>query len=187
MHLKILIHYFALFLSVTVAAAVDRMPPFVSSAIVNDLVVSVGSPADRLTASVTDRLVFIFNSKTNSLIDVFLLKQEYFCRVELFDSNNKPMQRTSKGRQLGARFHELKEFNEKAIQFTARGNWKMLPARPTTGSASDFPPASELFVIKKPGIYTMKLEFQVFTRIPGGTNRTLTFIKFPPVNYQLTK
>jgi hypothetical protein len=136
--------------------------------------------------SVDDEIV-VFTWTTNSPTWAVSVPKEveYFCKIELFDSDGKAVKKTAAGKKIGSKFLEFNEKHQGIIikqRYVDRKNTQMsapnlfYPYKPR-----------DLFIIDKPGTYTLKVWLQLLAVInePGQDQHKAKLIRFDPLSYPL--
>lgn len=116
--------------------------------------------------------------------ELFMLKNEYIARLELYDSNNHPVAKTKLGSEYGRKFDKaqwgIKEYSNNPHGPTgAKNTW-------TWGEM--LPKTAELFAVNEPGTYRLKLEAQVMVLyLDVAKKETRQIVRFPPVEIMVTR
>jgi hypothetical protein len=151
---------------------------------------------------INDELVWIpfsgIPSSTNTQRLLYYLDPIYGMRVKMTDSDGNEVEKTSLCKKWGSKFNKL-DFS----LLTTDNNFKIYsiddcglyhPSYCVTGLSGHIITnrPSELFKIKKTGIYTMEIEMQIFKRPPEGmlNNENAwksNLIQFPPVQIKVKK
>jgi len=141
---------------------------------------------------------------TNGVFVVFPTSPENAYQVELFDTNGVAIPKTEVGKTIGTNFFD---FNTNTFVlrstggYSGSGGWfgvKVKAQREAVTTKARQPQGqmliifrpSDLFVIDKPGNYTLRIRFQIIAFTRTGLNRgeyTTDLIRFPPLDYPLTK
>lgn len=134
-------------------------------------------------------LCFGFVSTNQMAYYVFPLKPEYGYRLSAVSSDGKPVQRTRRGADFGARFETLKKWDKSKLapppHRWQRGPFVMIASDRL--SPSNLPAPDELFRFEKPGDYIINVEVQVLS-CPFGSNFTNAYpVRFPPVQVRVVK
>lgn len=189
----ILILLLAASLSSTQAAAEhDISYRFKDAAAVENLFVRVYLGPNATNLSSTEEISFCFLTKTNEITAIYFPKPEYFCRMELRDSNGKVVPQTRQGEEFGRKFTELKNFSLEAVNkrgHNTGGTSRPDMTQPHTNKAEGriLPAPEELFGVNGIGDYKLRLEFQVFKRIDGQTNNTFKVVRLSSIEVPIIK
>lgn len=168
--------------------------------------------SDGTNYSLTDQISYDFQTVTNVNCQIELPKETYLCSAQMFDSAGNNVQLSRKYRDLGRRFYELKyPSGEQTWSSVLSDVLSMKPARITGPSGSflgigkqmesDFLTAEQeageerplagvedLFDVKRPGVYKVRLRFQVYMRIyKGGQSYAYQLERFEPIDFIITK
>lgn len=146
---------------------------------------------------------------TNKNCVVELPKDEYLCFAQMFDSasNAVPLQRNFA--DLGKHFFDLTYPSaEQPWSSVIKDVLRMKPAHATgpslglgqqtmadfvraeqeVGERRSFNNLEDVFAMKKPGLYRVRLQFQVYARIyKGGQSFAYKLERFEPVEFTVTK
>ncbi|MGP8201318.1 MAG: hypothetical protein ACLQU4_17645 [Limisphaerales bacterium] len=176
---------------------------------VDDLVLDVRVRKVDTTVYRTSPILYSWLTVTNSRGHVILPKDEYFCLARMFDSasNEVPRRATFKG--LGSKFSELsypspEEPWSDRIQNVVRtrpahvtgpslwfGKQTMADsvfATQDLGEQREFYNLEDVFDLKRPGRYTVRLQFQAYASIyKGGQTFAYKLERFEPVEFTVTK
>ena len=127
---------------------------------------------------------WLFKSPTNTHSMLFMPKEEYLVRMELYDSSNNPVAKTELGKKYGESFDDIYwDINKYAKR--PHGHTKVSD---TWSFGYDLPKTSELFVVTKPDEYRLKLEVQIMLYFLDMTKRqTRQIIRFPPIEIKVKK
>jgi hypothetical protein len=106
----------------------------------------------------------------------------YRCAVDMVDSHNRSVSKTSTGASYGAKYDRNIKFNDVRLGGAHIFAGEYNPQEVMAGL--DLPSPDKLFKMKKPGTYKMTFQFQVFSRV--GTNSP-TLVKLPPVEIAVKK
>jgi len=115
-------------------------------------------------------------STTNSML--FMPKDEYLVRMELYDSNNVVVPKTELGTKYGKSFDDI---------YWDIGKFAKSPHGPTIVKDAwswgrQLPKISDLFILTKSGAYHLKLEVQVMLYyLNMKEKQTRQILRFPPV------
>jgi len=136
---------------------------------------------------------FGFESMTSTVYDVFLLRPEYGCRIGATSESGQAVKRTGNGKRYGANFDDIAgvsrdAFDDSRLPGYARNMPYLTIARQMTPLRERMIPApQELFIFDKPGIYSLRLEFQSFYCELRSSSTNLYLVKFPPVELKVLK
>jgi len=147
---------------------------------------------------VDDKLIFgVWKTTTNNYAMVYIpTEPEYAYQVELLDTNGTAMPKTRLGEQVGRRFFALDTtFSSEGAQLRRAyatdkpgfpSQYLFFPSKPGHGGRPVYSP-NDLFDIKKPGRFTLRIQFQIIVRTGTGKNKTAHIVRFPPLDYPLVK
>jgi hypothetical protein len=136
---------------------------------------------------------FGFISATNYNYEVYILRSEYGYRILCKSEAGEQVKPTRLGARYGAKYDELKEYNNNALDWTVgNGNnanrpfWAMV-YHDQPSLTRIFPPPDQLFNFDKPGKYTLWIELQCFARpyLPYPSN--LYIVRLPAAKLQVIK
>lgn len=110
----------------------------------------------------------------------------YGVKIKMLSPDGKEAVKTSQGRKFGSKFDRLKSYSD--TQMFPESADEAYEKNPNLGGAGIFLPAPmELFQMKKPGIYSLEIEMQMF-RLNRETNPwSRTLFLFPPVRIKVQK
>lgn len=152
--------------------------------------------------STTEKISLCFLTKTNEEIApiVYFPKPEYFCQMQLLDSNGIAVSKTWVGEKHGRQFSELKAYSWESVNkkgnnttgnilgiFNGSDKPDMTIVHTNTAEGRDLPSVQELFKIKKSGNYKLLLQFQIFKRIGSETNHTFKIVRLPQMEIPIGK
>jgi hypothetical protein len=166
-----------------------------------DLILEVWLYKTHGTFLSTNTLAYDWLTVTNKGTLVYPLKDEYFCLAQMFDSAGNAVPFRWPFRKLGKHFFDVKYPSTEQLWPAVKSTIRIRPLRGTQPARADilsttqkhgegrpFYTPDELFEIKKPGIYKLKLQFQVFERFyRGGQTFTLKLERFEPFEITVTK
>jgi hypothetical protein len=167
---------------------------FKDSEAAENLVVRIDVVGGSTNLSADKKITFGLLEKTNeaNALIVYLPKMQYFCEMQLLDSNGIAMPKTSTGEKYGDQFSSLKIYSWESVNKRGhntggsdRPDMTLSDTKVTEGR--DLPPVQELFKIKTAGNYKLSLQFQVFKRIGNGTNHTFEIVRLPAVEIPVMK
>lgn len=147
-------------------------------------------------------IVYGWLTFTNLQAKVKIPKDEYFCYAQMFNSRGIAIPLRPGFQTLGKSFFDLKyPSNEQAgdailntvrvqpphgTQQTPTVNFVI--ATQNSAGGGSFNNLDEMFDIKEPGQYRVKLQFQVYVRAnKGGNNWVYKLVRFAPVEFNVTK
>jgi len=111
----------------------------------------------------------------------------YLAKVKMFDSDGKEVSKTSVGKSFGSKWSGLHDYRDAKCEFVfARGSYQ---DNRDLGGCNFLSTPKELFKMKKPGIYTMEIEMQMF-RYVATTNVdewSRNLIHFSPIKIKVEK
>gem|GEM_PF-3399386 len=148
------------------------------------------------TNTVDDEVWLFFSLEREGILPVYVPRDEYLVRIELFDSHNLPLPKTTAGRsyQLAPRL----KWDKSRVRLHQRSPqlWPVWKGRSVAHSAEGqspfyrewteflkFPPPSQLFRIEKVGAYRLVMEFQVFVK--KGVEKPV--VRFPPLEIPVVR
>lgn len=145
----------------------------------NGLALGISIIDRKLGTNTTEQPVdLVFKAPPNATSELFMLKDEYVARIELYDDNNRLVAKTQLGSKLGRNFDEV-SWDIKKFASHPHG-----PIHPKDAWAwgKSLPRISELFALERPGIYYLKVEAQVMVEYLDMTKKqTRQIVRFPPV------
>jgi len=114
---------------------------------------------------------------------------KYAYEVDLFDTHSNSVSKTWLGRSVGTKFSDFK--NGKGY-FESPSKPYPIGALTTdnpTFSWHIFFTLNDYFNIKKPGDYNLRIRFQILAPVvePGTTNEVMKVIRFPAMDFPITK
>jgi len=161
--------------------------------------------------SISVPIRYNFLTITNRNCPIDLPNEGYFCSAQMFDSAGNSVQLSVKHSAFGKRFYDLKYPSaDQPWSNALRDVLSMKPARITGPSGpslglgaqmeSDFviaeqnageqrllPSFDDLFVVRRPGVYKVRLQIQVYARIyKGGTSFAYKLERFEPMEFAVT-
>jgi hypothetical protein len=140
------------------------------------------------TPTPSDMIIYGFKTAGTNDTQVYLPPPgQHFCRVAMFDDKGQPLSKTQLATKLDAVFL-ARTYVLRAREFREKYGWKQLSpcvASPQSegGIAYNFFKPEQLFDIKKPGNYTLTLEFQVLKPAKS----LMTVVTFPPIEVPIVK
>jgi hypothetical protein len=150
--------------------------------------------------STSDSIDYLLRATSNG-ISVFYPNDEYLCFAEMFDaSGNAVLPRSSFG-TLGLHFFDLKYPSGEQPWEQIEHILRIRPAHGTQSAKADrdllgrkgwagrpFHTSDEMFDLKAPGRYRLKLRFQVYEWVyKGGQTYAYILERFDPVEFFVTK
>src|SRR6266699_1911397 len=137
--------------------------------------------------TVDSTIVFYFNLTNGPPSRVYLpTNQEFFYEAELFDERGSRVPKKKSWLRLGSRFGRLQETNFPRIvnfdrDLKTRMHW-VYPEGEGALYSELFRPA-EIFEIKVPGKYTLRLKFQLFRLVSRSGTNFFELVRLPAVDY----
>jgi hypothetical protein len=139
-------------------------------------------------------LVYAFGlMESNPPVRLLVLKQEYFCRVTLVDSEGVAVKKSQLGERLGSRFSEVAEYSRDLLVINHKDVPKLASAFPGFGGAQNLRvdgrtkvTPDDLFLIKEKGNYSLQIQFQTFRTSSDDTNPRPRLL-FPPITVPVEK
>ena len=131
-----------------------------------------------------DRLVWMTFCETGEV--ELRLDSAHCIKMSMTDSNGNDIQQTALGQKFGFLFDQLKVFSDikRPAPTMATGaykdNWEL-------GGGHLLPTPEQLFKIRKPGIYTLVVQIQVFEVFKNTSPWTRNLIRFSPVKIKIEK
>lgn len=138
-------------------------------------------------------VIFGLRSETNYNYEIFMLAPEYGYKLVATSAEGVAVRPTKLGARYGVKFDKVKVGDNDALDWTSDGTynggrpfWTVAPQQ-VPALSRKLPPPDQLFVLEKPGKYTVSVTVQVILRpqTPGSTNRYIA--RFPPVNLEIVK
>jgi hypothetical protein len=124
-----------------------------------------------------------FSTNETSPPLIFFPKGNCLFRLELVDDRGISVPPTELGRTFGSHFLELTRYSPEVIETTVGGSNSGTPLfqrlKNDALTLKALPPPKQLFVIQKPGSYTLRCEFQVFEQVRVGTNFSYSLLRVP--------
>jgi len=166
---------------------------------VEDLCVRVfSSHGTTNNTPVDDKLAFcVWRMTTNNSMTLYMpTALEYVYRLELLDTNGSALPPTKLAEKIGVKFLDFKPsfandtgFNLKILQTdpSLGGEHLFFPHRPGYFNGEHFYSPNDLFEIKQPGNYTLRIQFQFILRTGHGQDKTAHLVRFSPLDYPLVK
>ena len=187
----------ALFLN-TIAQAQDF--ELIKTKTIDGLYIGVFSSNFTTNGTSTDnKLNFcIWRITTNNQTTVYVpTALEYIYQLELLDTNGVTLPKTELGKKIGVKFWDLepsfandKGFKlaiERAMDEPSIGARNLFfPFKPGYGGQPFYSP-NDLFEIKQPGNYMLRIRFQFIVASDTNVYKTAHIVRFPPLNYPLIK
>ena len=166
-------------------AALNGASGFASTTTSNGLVAVIASRVVARGAAteprVSDALVFkVFT--TNDVIGIASLPRdvERLCAIDLLDAQGNAVERTRMGHKVGIPLGKAPRFSTRTTMPFA-----ILPLKQTNtfdmGGSAVLPSPIELFKIKKPGTYRLRVRAQGYVRL----NRSQSLVKFGPMEMMI--
>jgi hypothetical protein len=132
-----------------------------------------------------DQLTFLAFCDTGQVELVYPLDTRYGMRIRMFDARGVEVAKTRKGESVGSRFDELRDFKDtRTGVMVAWGSYK---ENPGLGGGKALPTPNALFKLKKPGIYTMEIEMQMFLVLKRTNQWSRKLFRFSPVRVAVEK
>ncbi len=193
----------ARFAALSVAAAGETNAPmqFVQTKVVDGLYIGVTDEFGHTNAPPTNHLCFcIWTTNafwTNDITMVaFPVDPEYACDVQLFGPNGAEVPRSENGGSVGRHFQDF----DPASGYVYGTGWPPQHGVRMQRTAAMYktPPyellvilrPSDIFDIKTPGRYVLRIHFQIVASLPTGPGRSPrqeTLVRFPPVDFPVVK
>lgn len=163
------------------------------SGVSSNLTVAVITP--HLSLSASDLIYYQINTAGTNETLVYLPPLHpypwHLCRVEMTDTDGQPLAKTKIADELNVTFLShtnilFGEIQQSNPEWRKQPKWKQLTpctVSPTNvgGTAYRFYSPEQLFLIKEPGNYTLKLEFQVLQPARYRSGAPVYVVSFPPV------
>lgn len=159
-------------------------PFFIESGVVAGFFIAAHDEMRSDLTTFDQRLYYGVWTATNGPRNLFVPKQpEYAYQVELLDANGVHMPKTELGKKVGIHFLALNpsKVETKLQRLTAYEKKDNL-----FGSNLLFRP-NDLFVIDKPGTYTLEIRFQFIEHLGTRGDYTNHLIRFPSLKYPIIK
>ena len=159
------------------ARAFDGTTRFVETKVIDSYSIAIMDEYGFTNSSPMRRLVFaIFNSKESTRIAVPEL-QKCFCLVDLIDSNRMQVKKTELGKQFGQNFFDLDDYDvREKMRLSDGASLRSHPAWTILFRPED------LFVINKPGRYTLQMRFQIVVPRNFAKHPVKELIRFPVID-----
>ena len=128
-----------------------------------------------------------FNDLPGRVNLYFPIDKAYFMRMAMYGPDGKEVPKTKLGKGYGAKWDRLHSYKDTRLQpIPAEGSYKE-----NLGQAAGqiLPSPKDLFSMEKPGIYTLKVQIQLF-RYAATTNTSewnRNLLRFPPVKIKIEK
>ena len=132
-----------------------------------------------------DEIWYQFISKTN-VFRIFIPKPSCFCTIELIGTNGQSVAKSSLGKRYGARFTKAPGFDWdskwSSMAKDRDGTASHVFAGPHGGGSAHFWRCEDLFRVREPGDYKLRIQFQAFQEVnfPERHKREIRLIRFPP-------
>ena len=94
---------------------------------------------------------------------LYPLDPSYLVKTRMLDPDGKEVPKTSLGKKYGSKFDQWRGFKDTRLQPISA--WGSYQANPGLGGGNVLSSPKELFEMKKPGIYTMEVQLQLFQQI----------------------
>jgi hypothetical protein len=137
-----------------------------------------------------DQLTFYFHSSSNQSLAVLIPQDGYFFSAQLLDARSNSIALTTLGKDLTRNFSKVTRFAPDLIKRHRRlkESYESVHAKPESeGSTGNyFYSAEELFRVKNPGEYILRLRFQVFTT-PWDSTNVPALVRFPVIEIPISK
>ena len=173
----------------------------VKTKIVEDLYVRVfESHGTTNNTSVNDKLAFcVWETKTNKNDEVTVYMPttlEYLYQIELLNTNGFALPKTKLAEKVGVKFLDLKPlfandtgFKLKIQHITPNlgGEYIFFPHKSGDYNGEPYYSPNDLFEIKQPGNYTLRIQFQLIVASSSNIYKTAHIVRFPPLEYPLVK
>lgn len=145
------------------------------SDITNSLYVNYVIFKENRYASISDRSHYIILATNNVKTIIFFLKEEYACKLALYNSTGVEMPRTALGKRIGRKFDEIKESKKEYIELEKDGSILGSPIYTIGSMAHYVHPIKELFNVKSNGQFRVSIQFQFIkqTKVNGTNNNEL--------------
>jgi hypothetical protein len=173
---------------------------FVRTMTVEDLYVRVFSPHDIDTnnTSVDNKLAFcVWETKTNKNDEVTVYMPtsvEYLYQLELLDTNGIAQPKKMLAKNVGVKFLDFKPLfaNDTGFELTKvhitpslGGPYLFFPHRSGHYNGNNSYSPDDLFEIKQPGNYSLRIRFQFIVATNSNTYKSAHIVRFPPLDYPL--
>ena len=131
-------------------------------------------------------------SKTNEIKRIFYLKPEFSCDFHLLDANGGEIPKTWDGQNYGSQFSKLTtvsfdNVNHRGHSTGGRFLYDMVFVHTNTAEGRSLPSPDRLFKIKKPGTYTLRIQFQVYKAIDDYSERKMKLVRLPQFEVPVIK
>ncbi len=166
-----------------------------------DLILQVSLDKTNGSLYSTCAIEYSWFTVTNQSIIVHLPKNEYFCYAQMFDSANKAVPLRWSFRNMGKHYFDLKYPSTEEPWDAIKEVILIRPPHGTQAAAAEtvfagrksaesrtFSPLEDIFQLRKPGKYNVRLQFQVYERIyKGGQTFLYKLERFEPLEFSVTK
>lgn len=181
--------FIATLLMLTFSTIAAPQPIVVESHVTNDMFVQLSCEHSVFWS--IDTIDYCFLTVTNPKAIIFLPRESYFCFAELFDQKGQPIPKQGLGNGLGRDFWKLKAFSWDSVGKQAKGTRNERVDRMFVSSKGCegrylFKP-EDVFRIKEPGLYKLRLQFQVFKQIDAKGKQEMQIVRFEPVEVMIQK
>src|ERR1051326_7424644 len=168
-------------------SAMAEIGPAIKHGVTNDGLVAYVEQFGRGEREQSDwQGVYGFFTATGAVITLHVpVNPSFKCRIDLFDSEGKPIPKTKLGETYGRRFTELRPIYEDKKQTIFREMDLHLRTVGGVGTSGyPLPSPAELFAIKNQGTYRLKLQFQVLRPIQRAGKIKIERVRFAPIEYE---
>jgi hypothetical protein len=135
--------------------------------------------------SAGDGLVFLTFCNTGQVELVYPLDLAYGVKVKMIAPDGSQVQKTRLGRTLGSRFDQLRDYRDTRTGIIPA--WGSYEDNKSLGGGRLLPTPKALFLMKKPGVYTMEIEMQMFRVIKGTNSWSRELFRFSPIRIKVEK
>ncbi len=113
----------------------------------------------------------------------------YLAKIEMVGPDGRPVAKTALGRSVGAKFDEVKRFEDAFHGWTVGSVEADSPydSRDVGFSGPRLPAPGDMFEMEKPGSYKLELQMQMFRVIKGTNQWTRELIRFSPIHIRIEK
>lgn len=160
---------------------------FVQSKAVDGFVLGITDDLGSTNTPISRGLCFSIWTVTNGLRRVaFPTQSQYAYEVELFDTNRVALPKTALGKRAGSKFLD---FDATAFDQGIKLQHAFADDKATSPGILVLFRASDLFVVRQPGLYNLRIRLQILVLSKTGPSRTHAppqLIRFAPIDYPLS-
>jgi hypothetical protein len=132
-----------------------------------------------------DELSFLAFCDSGEVELAYVPDTRYSMQIHMYDANGLEIPKTRAGSKVGSKFDELKSYKDTHTGVMIAGG--SYDNNRGLGGGKALPTPKALFDLKQPGIYSMKIEMQMFVVLKSTNQWSRKLIRFSPITIAVEK